>query len=512
MYSCSDQVLLASTDLVTEPAQFFHVLSRYQIGYTFAPNAFLAAATKAFRAQDYRATFNFEKLSVIITGGEANRTTTIAAVDSLLVRLGASPSTIKSVYGLSEVSIMAKTVVYTITDCLQTCSACFYNTGSPLYDLRQDYKFASVGQSLPGCLELRIQDEEGNNVTQNVPGAIQLRGDVVFKSYHNNDGATKSCMASDNWFDTGDVGFLDSNGALVLVGRSKEIIVINGLNYASIEVEYAIESSGCGGITPSYLATFSSWDDSSDSESIVVLFNPTQEASDTRSVQKTIDSINRAVIGFCGKQPLAIIPLPLEELPKSTIGKLSRRSLKERFEAGVFAQYRDHSEDKVVNGAAMLTEPNQIDGARNQSPMERKIAEIFSNYKNIPSEVLESPDALHHLGFDSIDYMRIKKCLEEEFRFDEEIPIAMLFRCSSIHELEQTLLSLGTVSREYDPIVPLSVHGSKLPIFLIHSGNGEFLSFLRLQPFLADRPVYALRAKGLHRGDGAFESLEALLE
>ena len=399
-----------------------------------------------------------------------------------------------------------------VTDCLQTCSACFYNTGSPLYDLRQDYRFASVGRSLRKCLELRILDEEGNNVSQGVQGAIQMRGDVVFKRYHNNDGATKGCMTSDGWFDTGDVGFQDTNGALVVVGRSKEIIIVNGVNYASIEVEYAIESSGVGGITPSYLATFSSWDDSSDSESIVVLFNPSEDVNDISSIQKTINGINRAVIGFCGKQPLAIIPLPLEELPKSTIGKLSRRGLKERFEAGAFAQYETHLEGSSMNGALLSSKSNRLNGDQNISPMERKIAEVFSNYKNIPFDVLLSPDALHHLGFDSIDYMRIKKSLEEAFRFDEEIPIAMLFRCSSIHELEQTLLSLGTVSWEYDPIVPLSVRGSKIPLFLVHGGGGEFLNFVRLQPFLADRPVYALRAKGLHGGDGAFASLEALIE
>lgn len=400
----------------------------------------------------------------------------------------------------------------TVTNRLQTCSACFYNTGSPLYDLRQDYKFASVGKHLPQSVELRVLDEDGNDQIQQVPGAIQLRGDAVFKRYHSNDAATKACMSLDNWFNTGDVGFLDSNGNLRIVGRSKEIVIINGKNYSSFELEYAIESSGVAGITSTYLATFSSWDDSSDSESVVVLFNFDEDDNDVKNISKTIDGIKKAVIKFCAKQPLAIIPLQKEQMPKSTIGKLSRRKLKEQFEAGSFAQCKTHLDVSSINDAPVPPKPSQSDGDFNLSLMERKIAEIFSNYTNTTLDVIILPDALQNLGVDSIGYMQIKKSLEDAFSFDKEIPFAKLLTCSSIHEVEQTLLSLGTLFWEYDPIVPLSVRGSKHPLFLIHTGAGEILTFIPLTSYLADRPVYALRAKGLREGEEASESLEAMIE
>lgn len=89
--------------------------------------------------------------------------------------------------------------------------------------------------------------------------------------------------------------------------------------------------------------------------------------------------------------------------------------------------------------------------------------------------------------------------------------MAMLLRCSSIDELERSVLAIGTVAIEYDPIVPLSIRGSQHPIFLLHPGAGEFLCWMRLLPSLPDRPVYALRAKGLHKGEGTFDNLEQLL-
>lgn len=507
---------MATIDLASQPAQFFHFLSRYQIGYTFIPNSVLAAATKAFSAQDYRATFNFDNLSVIMCGGEATKTSSIAAADSLLVRLGAKASTIKCVYGLSEVKRRTRRLgihcFFNVTDCLQTCSACFYNTACPLYDLQQGVKFASVGKHLPQSIRLRVLDENGNRQIPNVPGAIQLTGDIVFKRYHNNDAATKACMTSDNWFDTGDLGYIDSNGSLRVIGRSKEIVIINGNNYSSSELEYAIESSGVIGITPSYLATFASWDDSSDSESVVVVFNFDQDENRVNSILTTIEGINKAVVGFCAKQPFAIIPVPKEQMPKSTLGKLSRRKLKEQFEAGSFDQYRIHSNDSQINGAPMETKAGQINGDYQLSPMERKIAEIFSDYTNASLDVVTSPDGLHHLGVDSIGYMRIRKSLQETFRFEDEIPMAKLLGCSSIHDLELTLLSLGSSFGEYDPIVPFSVRGSKTPLFFAHSGNGDIMNFVSLKPFLADRPVYALKARGLLEGEGIFENLETMIE
>lgn len=90
--------------MVTEPASFFSILSKHEIGYTFAPNFFLAAAYKSFRAQKDPPLLDFSKLSVIMTGGEANKVSTIVAVNTLLVQHGASPNSIKSSYGLSEVS------------------------------------------------------------------------------------------------------------------------------------------------------------------------------------------------------------------------------------------------------------------------------------------------------------------------------------------------------------------------------------------------------------------------
>jgi acyl-coenzyme A synthetase/AMP-(fatty) acid ligase len=95
--------MLCSQDLVTDPDQFFRLLSKHQIGYTFLPNFFLAAAVKAFNGRQDKVALDFSKLRVIMCGGEANKTATISSAEHILKQFGAAPHCVKAAYGLSEV-------------------------------------------------------------------------------------------------------------------------------------------------------------------------------------------------------------------------------------------------------------------------------------------------------------------------------------------------------------------------------------------------------------------------
>lgn len=340
-------------------------------------------------------------------------------------------------------------------------------------------------------------------------GAIQLRGEIIFKRYFNNTAATDACMTSDGWFDTGDTGTVDVNGDLRIVGRSKEVLIINGSNYSSFELEYAIESRDIKGLTTSYTATFSSRKEDDESESVVVLFNPAEGMTDAE-LQDTIHAIDLAVVGLCSKAALAIIPLPKELMPKSTIGKLSRGKLKRSFEAGMFDRYQVQRETEVVNGRNGEEKPESQD-PEYLSALGSQIAEIYSRETGVATEELTGNNALIRLGLDSLGYMRIKRALEAAFHIHQDIPMGMLLRSASIAELETSLLSIGTAPLKYDPIVPLSRHGSKHPLFLLHPGSGEFLCWIGLLPFLPDRPIYALRAKGVYEGEGSFADFEDML-
>lgn len=496
IHNGSDQVFVPTTDVVLEPYRFFHVLSQYKVGYTFSPNFFLAAAAKSLESQpDGLTGIDLSHLSVIMCGGEANRTSTLKAADKILRQCGAPPHSIKAAYGLSE-----------------TCSACYYNLESPDYDVRNGNTFASVGKHLPGVLEMKVVSREDDVQANPDEGLIFLRGDVIFKGYYNNPTATAACMTDDGWMNTGDIGRLDSEGNLHLLGRAKEVLVLNGNNYSSFEIEYALETASISGLEISYTAAFSTWDQSRNSEAVVILFNPTEAAIGPKNMRATLQAIDKCVFTVCAQKPLHVVPLPKMLMPKSTIGKLSRAKLKQSFESGGFDDYlmdSPESSQKTTNGEAVN---GHHDAFEKLPPLQKEIARIYAGIVGIEPEELTGEDALLSSGINSLGFMRLKKALEKGLKIHQEIPMPLLLRCHSLAHLEHELTLLGTVSQQYEPIVPLATTGSKQNLFLLHPGAGEFLCWVGLLKYLPDRPLYALRAKGLHPGEGTFEGLQDLLD
>jgi long-chain acyl-CoA synthetase len=91
----------------------------------------------------------------------------------------------------------------------------------------------SVGRPLPG-VEVRVADEQGEDVEGDDPGEILVRGANLFSGYWP-DGTEGP--DEDGWYRTGDVGYLDGEGDLYLVDRLRELIIVSGFNVFPVEVE-----------------------------------------------------------------------------------------------------------------------------------------------------------------------------------------------------------------------------------------------------------------------------------
>jgi long-chain acyl-CoA synthetase len=80
-----------------------------------------------------------------------------------------------------------------------------------------DFKFGTVGKIVPG-VKVKITDQK----------EVLVKGPNVFKEYFKNKEQTKNAFDKDGWFYTGDLGFLDKQGFLTIIGRGKEMIVTSG--------------------------------------------------------------------------------------------------------------------------------------------------------------------------------------------------------------------------------------------------------------------------------------------
>jgi long-chain acyl-CoA synthetase len=101
-------------------------------------------------------------------------------------------------------------------------------------------KAGSVGPAIPGVL-ISIVDDDDNPLARNEVGEIVVRGPNVMKGYWKKEGETEEAFKN-GWFHTGDLGLLDQDGYLHIVGRKKEMIIASGFKIFPREVEEVIHA------------------------------------------------------------------------------------------------------------------------------------------------------------------------------------------------------------------------------------------------------------------------------
>ncbi|MDF5720782.1 MAG: AMP-binding protein [Rhizonema sp. PD37] len=194
----------------------------------------------------------------------------------------------------------------------------------------EDASFVELGFPIPG-ISLRIVNDNQEIVNEQTIGYLQVKGSTVTSGYYQNPELNQEVFTEDGWFNTGDLGFLE-NGRLTITGRTKNIIIINGVNYYSHEIEAVVEA--VAGVEVSYTAAFATRKFSSNTdELIIVLHTPIPE--DNRLV-KLLKEIRQNVVSKMGIRPAYLIPVEKEAIPKTSIGKIQHAQLKKSFEAGKF--------------------------------------------------------------------------------------------------------------------------------------------------------------------------------
>ena len=175
--------------------------------------------------------------------------------------------------------------------------------------------FGSVGRVLDG-IELRVVDDDGGDALVGDAGEIWVRGPNVFAGYLDDPEATERVLTDDGWLRTGDIGMCDEAGRLYLIERAKDLVIVSGFNVFPAEVEEVLLDH------PSV----------ADAGVIGVPHPHTGEAVKAFVVLAAGASIDEdALIEHC-RDRLARYKCPskilfVDELPRSTTGKLVRRDL-----------------------------------------------------------------------------------------------------------------------------------------------------------------------------------------
>ena len=110
----------------------------------------------------------------------------------------------------------------------------------PPYDKpRQD---GAIGNAIPGVQTRFVDPTTGRDVPEGEIGELWIHSPSVMLGYYNNPEATAAVINKDGWFNTGDLARIEEDGAIFIVGRSKELIIRSGFNVYPPELEGVINS------------------------------------------------------------------------------------------------------------------------------------------------------------------------------------------------------------------------------------------------------------------------------
>jgi len=178
----------------------------------------------------------------------------------------------------------------------------------------------TVGFALPG-IDVKITDSStGRVLPQGEIGDIEVRGPNVFKGYWQMPEKTAQELRDDGFFITGDLGQIDADGYLQIVGRNKDLIISGGYNIYPKEIELLLDEQN--GVLESAVIGVPHPDFGETVVGLVVA-----EKAVTLDVNVLKKSISGSLAKF--KQPQQLIVLP--ELPRNTMGKVQKNILRELY-------------------------------------------------------------------------------------------------------------------------------------------------------------------------------------
>jgi len=293
-------------------------------------------------------------------------------------------------------------------------------------------KLGSVGQS--AGVEIAILDGEGRRLPSGERGEIALRGPTITRGY-DNDAAATAAAFRDGWFRTGDLGYVDVEGYLFVVGRIKDVINRGGQKVAPAEIEEAllnhpdVVEAAVFSVPHSRLG--------SDVAAAVVL-RPHAKVS----AQKLRDFARERLASFKVPGLIRIV----REIPKGTGGKIKRGELAAALTA------------RVKRGGRM---------AAPGSELQRQLARIWAELLDVKQIGVDQD--VFALGADSIAVMqmisRLRECFDVYFSFKDIVhapTVTALAACLESSKKRSTSLSLrdplaNIARREGDYPQPVSI-------------------------------------------------------
>jgi fatty-acyl-CoA synthase len=182
------------------------------------------------------------------------------------------------------------------------------------------------------AMEIEIRDAVSTPLPDRGIGRVYVRGASIMHSYFRDEESTRAALSPDGWLDTGDMGYM-SNGYIFIVGRAKDMIIINGRNHWPQDIEWAVEQ--LPGFKSGDIAAFAITGPSGEETPAVLVHCRVSDAGERGRLR---DEIRERVRAITGIMPVVEL-VPPRTLPRTSSGKLSRVKARSLYLSGEIQPY-----------------------------------------------------------------------------------------------------------------------------------------------------------------------------
>jgi len=326
---------LATSDFVRRPLLWLRLMTEQKSTVTYSPSfGYELAAKRAGRAEP--GAIDLSNLRIAGIGGDMVRPEALRVFADAFEPFGFSRSAFTPSYGMAEATLaisfpeLGEPVTVDEVDMRHYTRSGVAQPASAVTSPEHKRGFVLCGRPLPGHA-IEVRGEDGASLDERVVGRIFIKGPSLTPGYFSDPEASAAIYQGD-WLDTGDMGyFLD--GQIVITGRAKDLIIINGRNIWPQDIEWAVEK--VDGVRSGGVAAFSV--DDGHGERIVVV---TERRGMNEDALAALKREIAGVIQNAAGAPAQVVLARPHSMVMTSSGKLSRAKVKQKYLDGAFDEDR----------------------------------------------------------------------------------------------------------------------------------------------------------------------------
>ncbi|MGL6044706.1 MAG: fatty acyl-AMP ligase [Sandaracinobacteroides sp.] len=325
---------LATDDFARRPLSWLTLISRNPgSSLSYSPTfGYDICARRVSTQTDVEGRFDLSRWRIAGNGADMIRPDICQAFVDAFASAGFRASAFTPSYGLAEATLavsvapVGQGIVCDLIDEKRLAGEGFADAPSDLLKPVRYRAIVDCGIALQG-LTIEIRGTSGQKLPDRQIGRVLVKGLGLMDGYFRDPEATAACLSADGWLDTGDMGYL-VNGHVFIVGRAKDMIILNGKNHWPQDIEWAIEQ--LEGFKAGDIAAFSITTPQGEEAPAVLVQCRTTDEFERARLKDAIRTKVRAITSM----NCVVELVPPRTLPRTSSGKLSRVKARQLYLSG----------------------------------------------------------------------------------------------------------------------------------------------------------------------------------